>query len=89
MAGTISEPEVTEHILEKDDKFLIIASDGLFEFMESEQIVRYVRNYYEKNDIVGCCEFLYKKSRKIWLEEEEDNIDDITMILVFFEDIFD
>ena len=89
LAGTISEPEVTEHILSQEDKFIILASDGLFEFIESEVIVEYVKDYYEKNDIVGCCEFLYKESSKKWLEEEEDTIDDITIILVFFEDIFE
>ena len=89
LAGTISEPEITEHILSQEDKFIILASDGLFEFIESEVIVEYVKDYYEKNDIVGCCEFLYKESSKKWLEEEEDTIDDITFILVFFEDIFE
>ena len=89
LAGTISEPEVTEHFLSQEDKFIIIASDGLFEFMESDEIVEIVKDYYEKNDIVGCCEFLYKESCKKWLDEEEDIIDDITVILVFFEDIFE
>ena len=89
LAGTISEPEVTEHVLSQEDKFIILASDGLFEFIESETIVEYVKDYYEKNDIVGCCEFLYKKSCTKWLDEEEDTIDDITIILVFFEDYFE
>ena len=45
-----------------------------------------VKGYYEKNDIVGCCEYLYKESYRKWLCEEEDTVDDITIILVFFED---
>ena len=88
-AGTISEPEVTEHILSEEDKFIVIASDGLYEFIESEEVVEYVREFYEKNDIVGCCEFLYKESCRKWLDEEEDAIDDITIILVFFEDYYE
>ena len=88
-AGTISEPEVTEHVFKEEDKFIILASDGLFEFIESEEVVKYVGEYYKKNDIVGCCEFLYKESCKRWLDEEEDTIDDITIIIVFFEDKYD
>ena len=88
-AGTISEPEVTEHIFKEEDKFIILASDGLFEFIQSEEVVKYVGEYYKKNDIVGCCEFLYKESCKRWLDEEEDTIDDITIIIVFFDDKYD
>jgi hypothetical protein len=32
----------------------------------------------------GCCDFLYEISKERWLKEEEV-IDDITLILVFFE----
>ena len=89
LAGTISEPEVTEHIFAEEDKFMVIASDGLFEFIESEKVVDYVKDFYNKNDIVGCCEFLYKESCNAWLNEEEDTIDDITIILVFFDELYE
>ena len=88
-AGTISEPEVTEHILKEEDKFIIIASDGLYEFIESEEVVKFVAEFYKKNDIVGCCEFLYKESCRRWINEEEDTIDDITIIVVFFDDKYE
>ena len=88
-AGTISEPEVTEHIFKEEDKFIIIASDGLYEFIESEEVVKFVGEFYKNNDIVGCCEFLYKESCRRWLDEEEDTIDDITIIVVFFDDKYE
>ena len=85
-AGTISIPEVSEYKFAPEDKFLILASDGLFEFIDSDEVVNIVSGYYEKNDIVGCCEFLYKESYRKWIYEEEDTVDDITIILVFFEE---
>ena len=85
-AGTISIPEISEYFFSPEDKFLILASDGLFEFMESDEVVNIVSGYYEKNDIVGCSEFLYKESYRKWINEEEDIVDDITIILVFFEE---
>lgn len=88
-AGTISEPEVTEHVFKEEDKFIVIASDGLYEFIESEEVVKLVGDFYKKNDIVGCCEFLYKESYRRWIDEEEDTVDDITIIVVFFEDKYE
>ena len=84
-AGTISIPEIGEHLFQDEDKFLILASDGLFEFIDSNEVVSIVKDYYIRNDIVGCCEFLYKESCRRWIQEEEDTIDDITIIVVFFE----
>lgn len=86
IAGTICLPEVKEHVLQKEDKFLILASDGLFEYIDSKEVVDIVGKYYEKGEVVGCCEFLYKEAYRKWISEEEDNVDDITIILVFFED---
>ena len=88
-AGVISEPEVTEYFFKPEDKFIVLASDGLFEFIESQEIIDIIKDYYEKNDIVGCCEYLYKESTRKWIQEEEDTVDDITMILVFFEDLYE
>ena len=88
-AGVIPEPEVTEYFFKPEDKFMVLASDGLFEFMESQEIIDIIKDYYEKNDIVGCCEYLYKESKNKWIQEEEDTVDDITMILVFFDDIYE
>ena len=88
-AGVISEPEVCEYFFKPEDKFMVLASDGLFEFMDSQICVDIIKDYYDKNDIVGCCEYLYKESTRRWIQEEEDTIDDITMILVFFEDLYE
>ena len=85
--GTISIPDVTEYKFSSSDKFLILASDGLYEFMSNEELVNIVSEYYERNDIVGCSEYLYKESYRKWINEETDIVDDITIILVFLDDI--
>ena len=82
--GVISEPEIKELDLNENDKFMIIASDGIWEFISSQECIDIISSYYEKNDIKGCCQFLYSESSKRWLKEEEV-IDDTTLILVFFE----
>ena len=82
--GVISEPEIKEFDLDINDKFMIIASDGIWEFISSQECVDIISNFYEKNQIKECCLFLYEESSKRWIKEEEV-IDDTTLILVFFE----
>ena len=84
IAGTICVPEIKEYYFNEGDKFVVIASDGVWEFISSEECVDIVGKYYENNMVVECCEYLYEESRKRWLEEE-DVVDDITMLLIFFD----
>ena len=83
--GVSEKPEIKEYKFCKEDKFFVVASDGLFEFISSQDIVNIIKDYYLSGDIVGCCEYLYELSREKWIKEEEV-VDDITMILVFLED---
>ena len=83
--GVSEVPEIKDYFFAKEDKFFVVASDGLFEFVSSQKIVEVIKDYYINGDIVGCCEYLYKLSRNKWMKEEEV-VDDITMILVFLED---
>ena len=82
--GVISEPEIKEWDFDINDKFMLVASDGVWEFISSEECMEIIGQFYEKNDMKTCCKFLYEESKKRWLMEEEV-IDDITMILVFFD----
>ena len=84
IAGTICVPEIKEYAFHEGDKFVIIASDGIWEFISSEECINIIGKFYENNDVVQCCEYLYNESRKRWIKEEEV-VDDITMLLVFFD----
>ena len=83
--GVSEVPEIKEYKFCKEDKFFVVASDGLFEFISSQDIINIIKDYYLNGDIVGCCEYLYELSKEKWIKEEEV-VDDITMILVFLED---
>ena len=82
--GVMSEPEIKEFDFDENDKFMIIASDGIWEFISSQECINMIQSYYESNDLKACCEYLYQESSRRWLKEEEV-IDDTTLILVFFE----
>lgn len=84
IAGTICIPEIKEYNFHEDDKFLILASDGVWEFIQSQECINIIGKFYLNNNIEGCCEFLYNESRKRWIKEEE-TVDDITILLAFFD----
>ena len=45
--GVIPEPEFFELELNKDDKFIVIASDGIWEFIDNNKCVAIVSKYWE------------------------------------------
>ena len=80
--GVTAEPEIFDYNFIHEDKFLLLGSDGIWEFISSEECVNIVKDYYLKGDIDGALSYLYKESSKRWIMEEEV-IDDITLIIVF------
>lgn len=45
-AGVISTPEITTHKLTDADRYLVIASDGLWEFIETEECVKITTKWF-------------------------------------------
>ena len=80
--GVISEPEIIEYSMLEEDKFIILASDGIWEFISNKECVDIVKDYYMKKDINGAINCLYKEATKRWILKEEV-IDDITLIIIF------
>ena len=80
--GVTAEPEIFDYNFVQEDKFILLGSDGIWEFISSEECVNIVKDYYLKDDIDGALSYLYKESSKRWIMEEEV-IDDITLIIVF------
>ena len=81
--GVISEPEIIDKDICYYDKFIIVASDGLWEFISNEECVNIVKEYYLDNKIEECIEKLYQEASSRWILENE-TIDDISIIIAFF-----
>jgi serine/threonine protein phosphatase PrpC len=60
-----------------------MASDGIFEFLTDEVVMKIVIPFYLKNDPEGACEKLVKEAVYMWKQEDEV-VDDITAIVLFF-----
>ena len=81
--GVIPEPKFIEEKIDKDTKFIVVASDGIWEFLDNETVKNMVMPFYEKNDPAGACKELIKKSTEFW-NQEDIVVDDITVVIAFF-----
>ena len=85
LVGVTTIPEITEYYFNKEDKFIVLGSDGLWEFINSEECVQMVKNFYLENNVEAALTFLYKEASKRWILEEEI-IDDITILIAFLKE---
>ena len=81
--GVIPNPQIVEYTLDSNSKYMLIASDGIWEFITNEEAMRVGNKFYLRNDAMGLCNELYRESVNYWLKED-CVIDDITLIVVFF-----
>ena len=81
--GLISEPEIIEYTLDEKSKYMIICSDGVWEFLSNENVMNIANKYYIKNNIKELVHTLIKESQ-LWWDKEDVIRDDITVVVVFF-----
>eukprot|EP00746_Dinoflagellata_sp_MGD_P127802 gnl/MRDRNA2_/MRDRNA2_62295_c0_seq1.p1 gnl/MRDRNA2_/MRDRNA2_62295_c0~~gnl/MRDRNA2_/MRDRNA2_62295_c0_seq1.p1 ORF type:complete len:463 (+),score=67.74 gnl/MRDRNA2_/MRDRNA2_62295_c0_seq1:43-1431(+) len=81
--GVIASPEVKVYDLTSDDLFMILASDGVWEFISSQEAVEIVWNVLQDGgDASEATAILIEKAKDLWRKEEGDYRDDITAIVV-------
>ena len=82
--GLISIPEIKEYNINYNDiKIIIIATDGIWEFMSNEKIRDIILPYYEEHNMNGGINKLINFAKKIWSIRNPNYIDDLSAILVF------
>ena len=84
--GVYSEPEVKIFPYNEEDKFIVIASDGLWEYVSNKEVTDIVGKYHEKNDCDGAVSKLYEISKERWIKYD-DYIDDISIIVAFLDNV--
>jgi len=81
--GLIPDPEIIECNLSIYSKYIIICSDGVWEFLSNDDAMNIGKKYYLENNPRGFCKELIDSSVKFW-EKEDVVIDDITVVTIFF-----
>ncbi|CRG97682.1 protein phosphatase PPM5, putative [Plasmodium gallinaceum] len=81
--GIISEPDFIEvNINEEEDILVLICSDGVWEFISSEEAINLIYEFGYEN-VQDAVENLAKESWNRWLNEEENIVDDITIQAIY------
>ena len=81
--GVIPDPEIIEYTLNKNSRYLIIATDGIWEFISNEKVMRIGNKFYPKSEPINLCNELVKEANLCW-EKENFIRDDITVLVVYF-----
>ena len=64
--GVSSVPEITEMRMNHNDKVIILASDGIWEFLENEQVANIVYPYFLQRNAEAAAENLVRLAYKQW-----------------------
>jgi len=80
--GVCADPVVNSFKIDQNDMFLIVASDGIWEFMSNEEVIEIMSGYLD-NPQKGC-DLLCSEAYKRW-KAEEYVVDDITAIVCVFD----
>lgn len=88
--GVIAEPVVNSYALDHNDQFLIIATDGVWEFVSSSEAIAIVDKCFQQGmGASEACEELIKIAMSKWKEKEGDYRDDVSAIVVRLDGIWD
>ena len=83
--GVVCEPDVFEYKIEHDDKCVIVASDGLWEYLSNKDVMDIVNGIYsKKGNASEASEKLCTIARDKWKMNTNKTIDDITCVVLFF-----
>ena len=83
--GVINMPEVKSYEYTGGEKFIVIATDSIWQYIDSDECVEIIKEFYEKNlDAIGALNSLVTEAIKRW-KKEENKIEDITAVVIFFE----
>ena len=82
--GVIPDPEVRPRTLTASDRFLVLASDGVWEFMTNQEVVDLVASEEARGDPQRACVLLCVEAFRRWLLNET-RTDDITAAVLWFD----
>ena len=81
--GIIPDPQIIETNFGININYIVICSDGVWEFLDNDDVMKIGNKFYKENNPRGFCEEVVEYSTKCW-RKEDVVIDDITILAVFF-----
>jgi len=88
--GLIPTPEVFSHVVSAEDRFIILASDGVWEFLSNDEVVSIIDSFYSKGlPALDACRYLIAKAAIAWRHYEGEYRDDVTAIVVYLDGLIE
>ena len=81
--GVLADPEFNLKTLKSNMKYIVIASDGIWEYLNNKNVSDIIKPFYVLADAEGAAKELINESSKKWAIEGK-SADDITVIILFF-----
>ncbi|GFH53660.1 protein kinase A [Chaetoceros tenuissimus] len=81
--GVIADPEMVTRELERGDEMIILASDGVFEFLTNQSVIDICASF---KDPLEACQAVVDEAYELWLNFEL-RTDDITIICIYIDEI--
>eukprot|EP00826_Nyctotherus_ovalis_P027437 TRINITY_DN2144_c0_g1_i9.p1 TRINITY_DN2144_c0_g1~~TRINITY_DN2144_c0_g1_i9.p1 ORF type:complete len:286 (-),score=77.24 TRINITY_DN2144_c0_g1_i9:82-939(-) len=80
--GVIADPETSAYRVQRADNFLVLATDGVWEFLEEQDVASMV--YMNgKQRVDKSAAHIAEYAFSVWLEQENNTTDDITCIVYY------
>jgi len=81
--GVTCEPDVRAWTVEDNWHFVLLCSDGVWEFISSKEAVDFV-GQYASNNREAAANALAEEAKTRWEQEEVNSVDDITVMCIWF-----
>ena len=78
----VYEPDIEMLEIDEHVKYLVVASDGVWEFLSNKDVMKIIKPYFKSGDVEGACDEVVNQSIEKW-EKEEYGRDDITVVISF------
>ena len=81
--GVIPDPGIVEYNINNSSRYVIVCSDGVWEFLNNQTVMNIGKKFYLENNASAFCHELVSKAYNEW-QENDSIVDDITAVIAFF-----
>ena len=67
--GVASEPEIKHFVLEEDEEILILASDGIWQYMTAQNVAQIAQAHYESGQAEAAANAIIRRATQLWKDE--------------------
>ena len=79
--GVISEPEFIEIEINRFSKYIIMGSDGVFEYLSNNDVIEISKKYLNNDNLQLACDIIIEKEVELF-KQKENRVDDITINII-------